>query len=489
MKTGSQVYGEIETSLQQAHSMLAVRSQDLALLQAELETLNRQMGDAYRSLAGVRFEELENRRVHDRLDAADHEALALATERDAARARLERDITASQAAQAQLQVSRIEVLKRRDAAIDTRSKRIDEVMGEVALKEDYRELAARADQAEAVALHSQEKAEQAKQDRIEKGKPYESCRLFSYLWKRRYRFPEYKASYLIRALDDWVAKLCRYDRAHRDYALLIKLPERLSAHSEMCAIKAGEEESLERAYVERALKAAGVAQLEQAVQDLETELLAAEERLETEEDRGAKWVSERAAIDAGTDPWSLQARAILEQRMRGEDVETLKGDARATATHRDDLHVDQLADLKRRLEDTAHRKELAQRTQQEALARVSDLEEVRRRFRRERFDSVNSSFERGIDTQALLGGLLRGAVVLADVLGQFQRGQRFRTRYPGQRSPTGSLPTWRSRGPTFGGNMPKLPKPRSSGGGFGGFGGSGGGGGGSGGGFRTGGGF
>ena len=83
---------------------------------------------------------------------------------------------------------------------------------------------------ESVAVRAEQKLELAKTDRQEKGKPYETDPLFSYLWERKFRTPEYHKGGLSRMLDNWVAKLCRYDEAYLNYARLTELPDRIAEH-------------------------------------------------------------------------------------------------------------------------------------------------------------------------------------------------------------------------------------------------------------------
>jgi hypothetical protein len=337
------------------------------------------------------------------------------------------------------------------------------------LSEDgaYKEQHQRCQRSLAVAHFSQRKAEQALKDRQVKGKPYEQTRLFMYLWKRRFRFPEYRANNLIRTLDGWVASLCGYEEAHRNYAMLLEIPRRLNAHADACGQDSKREQAALDKLVASALHAAGMTELETKLGDAESAMQAAEHNLELEEDRHRQITHDRAAIDAGTDPWSLKALALLERRMEGEDMGALQLDAIATGTPRDDSVVASLMHLRGEFDRVTQDRERAQSAQSEALSRVSDLEEVRRRFRRERYDSQDSRFGGGLDSQQLLHGLLQGAVVLSEVFGQFRRNQQFRVRHPIPRPhhSTTSHSSGSSGGGGFGGSL-SGGGSRSSSGGF-----------------------
>ena len=108
-------------------------------------------------------------------------------------------------------------------------------------------------------------ATRAESDREDKRRPYENNRLFSYLWRRRYRFPEYRALPLFRTMDGWVAGLCRYEEAHRDYRMLLEIPDRLRAHADKLLQEAHAETEALAGLERAALAADGVPELAAAL--------------------------------------------------------------------------------------------------------------------------------------------------------------------------------------------------------------------------------
>jgi hypothetical protein len=113
--------------------------------------------------------------------------------------------------------------------------------------------------------------------------------------------------------------------------------------------------------------------------------------------------------------------------------------------------------------------------------RTEKLEEIRKRFKEQRFDAVSSEFVNGALIGALLGQLLSGTLAVPDIWDALTKQQRYRNLGVDRGFGSGRFPgpgPWGGGG--FGGG--------SRGGGFGG-GGFGSGGGFGGGGFRTGGGF
>lgn len=94
----------------------------------------------------------------------------------------------------------------------------------------YRDLVGERDTLAEQLENATEKAEQADEDRITKGKPYEADPLFMYLWERNFRGPNYRASGAIRWLDGQVAAHIGYNGARANYAMLNEIPDRLRAH-------------------------------------------------------------------------------------------------------------------------------------------------------------------------------------------------------------------------------------------------------------------
>ena len=181
----------------------ARRRADLARLKA----------DGYRELAAMRLDVIKGEAT-DTLTAAEKEATRLLADHagvhgDASVARLRRRGEKLNDAEAARRAGEGEV----DAALHAYETLVTETETAVQSDPGYLALKQAFEQSRAVAVRAEQKLELAKTDRAEKGKPYEQDPLFSYLWERKFRTPEYKKRGLSRMLDGWVAKLCRYDEA------------------------------------------------------------------------------------------------------------------------------------------------------------------------------------------------------------------------------------------------------------------------------------
>lgn len=221
--TGRRVYTDIQARVDEAQRVLDRVGAKLQEKTQAVEASRVAEGRSIARLAQVRLAELEAQRVLEGLDGADRQALALLEQRAQAAGDLDRGIEASEAEQARLEEQRVAAGNALDEARLARERKIAEVREVFEATEAWSFQASRTETTTSQAAHAEAKAAQAEQDRIEKGRPYEEGRLFSYLWKRRYRTAEYRGRGLFRFLDGWVARLCHYDRARRDYAMLLEM--------------------------------------------------------------------------------------------------------------------------------------------------------------------------------------------------------------------------------------------------------------------------
>ena len=332
------------------------------------------------------------------------------------------------------------------------------------------------------AARADAKADRAEADREQKRRPYEADKLFAYLWRRRYRFPDYRSLPLFRTLDEWVAGLCDYGRAHRDYGMLLEIPVRLRQHADAVAASAKDATAALALLEQEAQAAAGVPELAAALAASQQQLDAHERQVDSAEDARTALRQQQAALDGGQDPHRSAALATIQAQLAREDVATLRRDAAATATGADDALVQTIADLRRQYDDLGAAVAQAERSQQEAQRGLDELQDLRRRFRQQGFDGDDSVFDDGFDLGDLVSSVLRGVLQSGGGWSTLRRYQRFR------RSPAASTGA-EIAGRVLGGILSGAMRSGSRGG-FGGGGGFRSGGGfGGGGGFRTGGGF
>lgn len=470
MIRGTQVYGDIDARIRAARAELDDVAKDLQRATAHLERLGVAESRDLGRLARVRLEALEAQRVIDGLDEADRQVLALLGQKHEEVERVRQAMAASETHQEDLDRKRLHHLARLDEARAVHAKAVADALARLETVESYQFQQERMDTVTAQAARADEKAAQAEHDRVAKGEPYEDDKLFAYLWKRRYGTSDYRANNLIRMLDGWVARLCKYDRARLDYAMLLEIPVRLREHADHLAHDAEAEVNALDALRDAAFEKAGIPRLAETVQAHEHALAESEAALDAEEANHRQFREARAALDAGEDAFTREAIAVLRAHLEHEPISTLQADASRTATPEDDGIVRSIAEQREFAKSLRAESRGLRDRQGKGMAALNDLEEVRRRYRRQNYDARDSTFQDDLDTGGLLDDLLGGAVVIGDVLGKMNRKHRFEVPRPKRRRSGGGFgfPDFggSSSGRSSGGSRRRAPssRPRSSGG-------------------------
>jgi hypothetical protein len=493
MLSGSDVLALIERLLADTRGELGDVDTRLERATAELDRLRQAELGALAVLARVRVREIEVGELGEVLDATGKEVQELLVQRGAAQAALASEIAAAERVLAALGEQRTAQHARVDEAEDAVDAAEAEAQRQLASDAAYRAQLDAAQASDAVADATEAKAQAARTDRAEKGKPYEADPLFMYLWGRGFGTPRYAAGAGARLLDRWVARVANFEPLRRDYWLLSELPERVDAYAVRKRQVADADVAAVRELERLAAAAAGVPARAQALQSAEEALAALDREIEGKEAELAALVDKRGAFAAGEDDLSRRCTALLTDAYRGEKIRSLRERATRTAAPEDDAAVDQLTTIRvtlPRVTDEAARYRALHTAGRERTARLEDL---RKRFKDQRYDAVGSEFVNGALIATLLTQLVAGAIVVADVWDALAKQQRYRQRaadpffgsgrWP--RGPGNGGPWHGPRGGWGGGGGGGWPK----GGGFGGGGFRGGGGFGRGGGFKTGGGF
>jgi len=428
MQSGSSVLRRIEQQVALAQQRLDVATGEVERLRADQAANRSQETRLLAELARVRLGELDGDRVRERLDHSDREAMAMLAQRDQ---ELARWTQAGQDGAKQLAALTAELDRAvavHEAANLAREQRIAATMQRLAGDDDWAAQRGHVEFTAQKAARAAEKAQLAAADRDRKRLPFEGDKLFAYLWRRRYRYPQYRAMPLLATLDAWVAGLCGYDQAHRDYAMLLEIPERLGAHAAALADEAKAEHQRLAAIERQALDADGEPalrqELEQAqrlVDDLKQRILAAEAKQD-------EVLQQQSALASGQDRWSAAAEQVVLAQLASEDVATLRHDALVTATPRDDELVGSIAVVRERKDVLHAALRSAEQEHQAALHTFREIEDLSRRFRRHDFHRSDSLFASDFDIGDLLAGVLSGVLRSGDAFSTVRRRQRWRTR-------------------------------------------------------------
>lgn len=480
--SGREALSSIDKSAGQLRGLIREVDGRIQQTSAELLELRKAESAEYRALARIRIESLSSPGFVEALDAAEQEVMGLLDARKESLAELERRVEECRRREDALDVER----ETRALAVEEAERKLDDA--EAALEErlgkdeGYAAQHERARAADETATHAEEKTAQARKDREEKGKPYESDRLFMYLWKRRYGTSDYRAWPIARALDAWVARLCGFFRARPNYAMLLDIPVRLREHADGLRARAREELDRLEALRSAAAEAAGIPPLRDALAAAKGKLAETDEEIAKEEARFQELVDRRAAFAGGEDEFFTRGLEILAREFEGDGIEQLRRQVAATPQPDDDAIVERLA----RIEEEETRLDAMLAGQQEILRshhrRLRELESVRQKFKAEEFDGAFSVFGDGSAVAMLLGQFLQGALTSDGLWGLLRGQQTFRRPSSHHRHGSGGG----IFGGGFGGGIGRSGGS-FGGGGFGGGGGFRGGGGFGGGGFRSGG--
>jgi hypothetical protein len=357
--------------------------------------LARLKADAYHALAAMRLDVIRSE-ADDTLTAAEKEAARLLEDHAAFVVAIERDVAAAEAELKEKEAARRTGEGVVDAALHAYETLVAETEKAVQADPGYIALKEAFEQARAVSARAEQKLELAKTDRAEKSKPYESDPLFSYLWQRKFRRPEYDKRGISRGLDNWVAKLCRYDQAYLNYARLIELPDRIGEHLASMRLEEAEAQAATERFEAQALEIRGAAKLSTELSEAKDKLKALDAALaRAEAAHAALRVKQEQAASGDTGPQE-QARRVIEEGLTKASFPDLKVLAAETTTPDDDRIVDALIKLR------------TEELQMEVNARGVDALPVRRRAGAEALEQVRRRFkESGLDSPYVM--LLRGA--------------------------------------------------------------------------------
>lgn len=487
-------------TLKRMDRTLRAARRDVERLDLELQATSRALTQnkllqarAVDRMARIRLDAARRGEVVEHLEAAMAEAGDILEDRDATMASFGDRIRSAREAIDALEDRRDGLHDEVDAAARTLAEREAAVQQRLEQDEDFRQQLDRTREADAIAVSALEKAELAADDRRRKGEPFEADELFMYLWRRGYGTSAYSANPLVRMLDGWVARLCRYNDARPNYWMLLEIPKRLAEHAEHAREASDAELDKLQDIEEFAASAGGVPEaraglgaLEEQQDKLDAEIAAAEVSL-------SELQQEQGRFTAGEDEFLLKALRVVSAAMERRDISELTLLARATLTPEDDAIVDELRHLRQQYDGLDEELRENRDLQRERLSRIQELERVRREFKRSRYDDLHSRFDKGAMIERMIGEVIAGVIrgsALWNTLRRYQRyvdaagewpdfgsGGILRPGGPRKRRKRQRPPTWHWPGPASrpgplprpgrnGFRLPRPPKPPRGRGGF-----------------------
>jgi len=479
MWTGKQTLQNLQSGLSSVKSDLNLIDQELNEITLVLTTNQQTQTGILQQLARIRLDEIQRGSLMDALDHTDQETLELLQQRTTALSDLEDSIADSE--------KNIDDQERKresfSAKIETLAQDVIDAEHEVQSRLDvdptYQAQLEIARKADSIADEAEEKAALAERDRIDKGKPFENDQLFLYLWKRHYATPDYRANPLSRALDKWVAGLCKYENNRANYWTLLEIPKRLQEHAKNVRIDADDEANKLQELETQSAAEAGIPQLQKKLAAVEKELEEYDKIVTRTEESRNELLNKRSFFVSGQDEYTKKCVALLASLMERKDVFELGRAVHMTPSREDDALARELHELREEKDDLQKDLKESRKRQDMQLQRLKELEDVQRKFKHHRFDDLRSGFTNETLIASVLGQFLNGVLSGADLWSTMRRYQRHRDvgAWPdfgsgglGKAARRGGGKVWHQPGKRGGGEF-RMPRnggfsSRSRGGGF-----------------------
>ncbi len=431
MWTGRQTLASIEGAIAKLHGEESQLDRALRSAISDTERLRNERSQGLRELARVKLDEMAAGHLINNLDAGERRALQILDDyrlRIAAAAQqceaLQREVTAAEA-------GRHAAAEAVEAALESVEDLRATAEAQAQTSQAWRDAKARRDQAEAVALEAEKKAEASEAELGAKKQPYNEDPLFSYLWRRQFGTAHYAGSGVARLLDRMLAEFIAYSDARPNYAALIEIPLRLREHA-IGKRKAVDVPHTVLAEIERlAMVEAGIEAKEKVLAETRHRLAVLDDTVEKKREMLRKVDEARKSLVAGnSDPAYNEALTIVAAADAEDSLANLYAESRRTPTHADEAIVERLETIDARIAKTEAEIADLRRQALELSRRRNEMEEVRGQFRGTGYDHPQSTFANDGDLSVVLKNVLEGAVrsgVLWDVLRQGHRSRPARS--------------------------------------------------------------
>ncbi len=427
MLTGISALNTLNSSLQTVRNEINRIDHELSELTNQLASNRRLQAQTLQKTAAIRLDSIAQRSLREALTAADQQALNFLDQRQQELVSIEQNII-----EINEQLASTEA--QRQITLDNSNHIAQQIIDKEAsiqkqLEQDplYNTALTEARTADAIADEAERKAQQSSDDLGAKGEPYVADPLFMYLWDRNFGTPGYaNRNFLSRFLDSWVAKLIRYEPARINYWNIQEIPKRLEQHAKSIREAANNTIENVRNLELEALQQGGATELQQQLEQIRSELEEEDNELAVIEDRLNKILAQRAQFASAKDPYMQQCLQILSNALEHKSLQALRQSVRATASSQDDALVDQLYEFQSNYQDIEDDLHDVRKLHDSKLARLRELEVVRRNFKQHRFDDVRSGFGNEALISSVLTQFLQGLVNGGELWRVLQRNQRHR---------------------------------------------------------------
>ncbi len=426
--TGREALRYIDQMTRDVRSVTAQLSEQVAASTRELAGHRRQEAEILQQLARYRLSSLNEHETVGSLGAIDKKAAALLESHENLYAQQVQVVE-----ELANELSTLEDQREQHAGVtDEAQGKFDQAVAQTQTRliasKAYQAQLSDAEQAIDIAEQAERKVELAQTDRKEKGIPYEQDQLFSYLWARKFGTPDYSRRGLSKMLDNWVARLCGYDKARRNYYMLLEIPKRLAEHHQQVVATAEASTVTLRQMEENALNDDGVVKLRIAAQEAEQVLIKLDTQIATTEQRHLDGVAEQGEIARGENRYYRDALNMLVNALRQRSLHELRLLSLETPLPEDDILIDDLREHELARDGLAAHLREEQGLVTKQHRSLKEVEELRRQFKLSRYDSIYSEFKNWDRLAILLQEMLRGGTRRESIWKHLQRAHRMRRR-------------------------------------------------------------
>ena len=427
MLTGIQALSHIDQSLQTAKKEIHRIDNELSQLTALLTENRQYQSKTLSQIAQIRLSSISDGSLLDRLNSADKEALTLLEQRQQSVSRLEKTIQTQTAQQDKLEQERNELLNQANQLSESLAEKESSIQNTLSTDKNYLAALDRAKESDAIADEAERKAHDSAESLEEKGKPYQADDLFMYLWKRKYGTTEYKNyNPITRLLDDWVARKIKYSDSRANYWNIQEIPKRLLQHAETA--RSQSEAMIDDVQIleEKALKEGGAKATRMKLDDLHKKINQHDNDISAQEEHLNKLLHQHGEFASGEDLEMQRSLEVLSSAMKHQNLTGLRQIVNSTRSDDDDYLLGELKRYQSQQEDIQDDISRLRTAHNTKLSRLKELEDVRRNFKRHRYDDMRSGFGNDALIGSVLGQFLEGLVSGSEVWRVIQRNQRHR---------------------------------------------------------------
>jgi len=409
-RSGRYVLSDMDEKASRMRGGLKDLSKTLSKIENRIEALQQDKAQAFIRLSEIRMDILDDPDIITRLSAAENEARNTLDAHDKARTTLDKNLEKNQKQQKKLEQKRDTLI----VDIETAYAKTEEAKRamESALLDDKTFLAFDEKSAKIndQILRIDAKIELARIDYKKKSKPYYADELFIYLSKRRYGTSSYRAMPLIRTLDKWVSDIAKYETARRDYAMLSAIPGKLIKHKGLMQREIEDLEAEKQNYKKAQLQEQGITSLQQAYVKQRAALDDIDQALETLEKEHRKIMRDKTRAARITDKTYNKALSTLHNAYKGQSLHTLRQQAILSATPEDDQLIDRIERIDQDLHEQENLLSTYTRSLNEESRRLDELQNIRKTYKKKRYDVRRTTFEDDSAFERLLGEKLSGVL-------------------------------------------------------------------------------